>query len=183
LLQEAEGILEKVVAADPRSRSAINALALAQEYAGHRLRGLGRPREALAQYRRSLETSNQGLRLDPTYISLTAQALADEDAIAGVLADQGEPAAARAMAREAIVRAEAVSKAAPGNDHARNYVAMAYAALGSVEETLGNCRAARTAAARALKEWLGVAASGSTIDQPARKRAEATLKQCESSPL
>jgi tetratricopeptide (TPR) repeat protein len=180
LLQEAQGILERLVAADPSSHTTMSALALVEEYAGHRFGDLGRPLEALAQYRRSLEICDRVLRTDPKYLSLTSQALADEEAISGLLAKQGEPAAARAMANQAIARAEASFKASPGNDHTRNYVAIAYSGSGSVEEKLGDCQAARAAATRALSEWQRLAASGSkTIDKPARGRAEATLKRCE----
>jgi serine/threonine protein kinase len=180
LLQEARRILENLLAADPNSLSTISALALVEEYAGHRLHDLGRRQESMADYRRSLDLSGRGLRLEPTYLSLISQALADEEAIARLLAQQGDAASARDMARAAITRSETASSAAPGNDHLRSYVAAAYAALGTVEETLGDCKAARAAGERALSDWQRLAASGSKwVDKAASARADATLKRCE----
>jgi tetratricopeptide (TPR) repeat protein len=182
VLQESQAILEKLMAADPHSRPTISALALVEEYAGHRLRDLGRSREALAQYRRSLDISDRRLRSEPKLVSLTAQALADEEAIGELLAGQSEPAAARAMVKQAVARAEGFSRTDPENDHAKNYVAVAYAAMGSVELTLGDCKAARSAGLRALSEWQRLAAAGSkAVDKTAYSRAEAMLRHCAAS--
>jgi tetratricopeptide (TPR) repeat protein len=171
LLREAEGVFEKVLAADPNSTSAVRGLALAEEYAGNRLLDLGKPQEALVEYRRSLAIAERA--------DLASQAITDERAIAQQLARQGGASAAREMAKRALAEAERFARSSPEGVRAKNNFAMAYSAVGSVEEILGDCHAARAAATRAISEWQQLAASGSMyIDKAARDRAEATLEHC-----
>ena len=65
-LQEADGILQKLVAADPRSIAKLRTLATVEEYEGKRLEGLGRSDEALAKARQSLAAAEKALARSPS---------------------------------------------------------------------------------------------------------------------
>ena len=178
-LQEADGILQKLVAADPRSISEARTLALVEEYEGKRLEGLGRSDEALVKSRQSLAAAEKALARSPSDLSLVSQALASEERIAEILAHQGDHPGALDMARKAIARAERIS--APDSERYRvtRSVASAYQNLATVEVAFGNWSEARVAAQRAVDGWREVVASGSWRDDPDKAAlAEALLKDC-----
>jgi tetratricopeptide (TPR) repeat protein len=178
-LQEADGILQKLVAADPRSIAKLRILAAVEEYEGRRLNELGRSGEALVKSRQSLAHVEPALARNPSDLGLVSQTLASEESIAEILARQGDHTGALAMAREAIGRAEQVS--APESDRYRvtRGVATAYQCLAKVEATFGNWNEARVAAQRAVDAWRQVIASGSWRADPAQVAgAEALLKDC-----
>lgn len=178
-LQEADGILQKLVAADPRSISEARTLALVEEYEGKRLEGLGRSDEALVKSRQSLAAAEKALARSPSDLSLVSQALASEESIAVILAHQGDHPGALDMARKAIARAERIS--APDSERYRvtRSVASAYQNLATVEVAFGNWSEARVAAQRAVDGWREVVASGSWRDDPDKAAlAEALLKDC-----
>ncbi len=178
-LQEADGILQKLVAADPRAIAKLRALATAQEYEGRRLEDLGRSDEALVKSRQSLATDEQGLARSPSDLGLVSQALAAEESIAEILAHQGDHPGALQMARKAIARAEQVSAPDSERDRVTRSVAMAYQSLATVEATFANWSEARVAAQRAVDGYRQMIASGSRRADPAKVAlAEALLKEC-----
>ena len=177
-LRQAEETMGRVLAADSKSITTARALTMAGEYAGHRLRDLGRWPEAAAAYHRSLEVAERFLAANPKDGPLVMQVLADENALAQVLAMQGDRAAP-AMARMAIERAEQWSRTATDRDRARSLLAAAYGNLGSVYQRLGDCASARDAAARAVAEWNAIAASGGkSTTETEHNRAEELLRTC-----
>jgi tetratricopeptide (TPR) repeat protein len=179
-LQEADGILQKLVAADPRSISKLRALATAEEYEGRRLDGLGRSNDALDISRQSLATDEQALARSPSDLGLVSQALAVEESMAEILAHQGDRPGALEMARKAIRRAEQVSAPDSERDRVTRSVALAYQNLATVESIFGNWSEARVAAQRAVDGWRQMIASGSRRADPAKVAlAEALLKDCD----
>ena len=178
-LQEAEGILQKLVAADPTAIAKLRTLAMTQEYEGRRLESLGRSDEAIVKTRESVAAAEQGLDRSPHDLGLVAQALASEEAIAEMLAHQGKHSEALEMARRAIARAERVP--APDSERVRvtRSVAIAYQNLATVEVIFGNWSEARVAAQRAVDGWRQVIATDSRRADPDRVAgAEALLKDC-----
>jgi len=181
-LREAEEILSRLLAADPNSVSTAVALSVAGEYAGNRLRDLGRWPEAVAAYHRSLDVAERFLAANPKEVHLAIYIMANERALATVLAMQGDGTAPE-VARKAIARAEQWSKIAPDRERARSLLAAAYGNLGSVYQTLGDCVAARDAAARALAEWESLAASGGkSTTETEHARAGELLRTCGGAP-
>jgi len=178
-LQEADGIFQKLVAADPRAIAKLRTLAMAEEYEGRRLEGLGRSDAALVKSRQSLATTEMALARSPSDLSLVSQALASEESIAEILAHQGDHPGALELARKAIARAERLP--APDSERVRvtRAVAMAYQNLATVESIFGNWSEARVAAQRAVDGWRQVIASGSRLADPAKvASAEALLQDC-----
>jgi len=75
-LLEAIGMIEPIMKANPKSSTIAAQLAVAREYAGHRLESLGRRDEAAEQYRRSLAEAEA--MVSSGNPSIIAQAIADE---------------------------------------------------------------------------------------------------------
>ena len=179
-LQEADGIFQKLVAADPRAIAKLRTLAMTQEFEGRRLESLGRSGEAIVKTRESLVTAEKGLARSPSDLGLVAQALASEEAIAELLAHQGNHPEALEMARKAIARAERLP--APDSERVRvtRAVAMAYQNLATVEVIFGNWSEARVAAQRAVDGWRQVIATDSRRADPDKvASAEALLNDCD----
>jgi tetratricopeptide (TPR) repeat protein len=179
MLREADAILQKLLAADPQSVSKLRALARAQEYEGRRSEGLGNRTEGIAYYRQSLASADKGLARSPSDTSLTSQALADEEALAGALALDGNRGAALDVAQKAIARVARISPA-PGSesDLAIRRRAEAYRELGAVYATFGEWSDARAAAERALSAWRQLENTRSTmVVQAEADEAEQLLRQ------
>jgi tetratricopeptide (TPR) repeat protein len=178
-LRESDAILQRLLAADPRSGSRLRTLALVQEYEGRRLDGLGRFDDALAEARRSLATTEQGLARNLADLTFTWQALASEEAIADILAHRGDRAGALGVARQSIARAERISASPSEQERARKGVASAYQHAAELEASFGDWAAARADNDRALAEWRGLASRGSASFDPARlAAAEALAARC-----
>jgi tetratricopeptide (TPR) repeat protein len=176
-LRQAEEILSRLMAADPKSISTARSMSLAQEYTGNRLRDLGRLPEAVAAYRRSLDLADRFLAVNPNEINLRAQALASEMALGKTLAMQGDSGGIES-ARSAIARAQK-SNSAPDQDRVRSQLAAAYANLGSVYQALGDCASAGDAARRALAEWRALdAAGGKSTTETEHAAAGEILRAC-----
>ena len=179
-LQEADGILEKLCAADPRSVANLRALASVEEYEAKRLEGLGRGEEAIPRARKSLTDAEKALARTPTDLGVISQVLASQEETAEVLARLGDQAGALEMSQEAILRAEQASAAASDRDRVIRARAMAYQNLANVEVILGNWRDARASAQSAVDAWRQISASGSPRADPVRlARAEALLQDCD----
>jgi tetratricopeptide (TPR) repeat protein len=178
MLQEADAILQKLVAADPQSVTKLRRLAMAQEYEGRRLQALGNRTQAVAYYRQSLAIAEKALAHNPSDGNLTSQALADEEALAAALALDGNRAGAVEIAQKAVARAERVSSA-PGSemDIAIRHRAEAYHELGAVYAAFSEWKDARAAAERAVSAWRQLANAGSKMVVPAEAdQAEGLLR-------
>jgi tetratricopeptide (TPR) repeat protein len=178
-LRQAVEILTRLVTADPNSVTVAATLVEAGLDTGHRLRELGRLPEAVAAYRRSLEVAERLGAANPKVMALPLGALAAEEALATVLAMQGDRTAPE-TARKAIARAEQFSKTAVRRDRAQSLLAEAYGNLGVVYQTMGDCAAARDAATKAVAQWKALADSGGlNTKEREEKRAEELLRRCE----
>jgi serine/threonine protein kinase len=179
-LQEADGILQRLCAADPRSIANLRTLAAVEEYEARRLEGLGRSNEAIAKARQSLADAEKALARSPSDLGVVSQALTSQEELADILARHGDQAGAVEMARKAIARAEQASAGESDRDRVTRSRAMAYQNLADVQVIFSNWSAARVAAQRAVDEWREISASGSPRADPVRlARAEALLKDCD----
>jgi serine/threonine protein kinase len=179
-LQESEGILQKLCAADPGSIANFRTLAMVEEYEGRRLESLGRGEEATVKARKSLADAETALSRTPSDLGLVSQLLASEEATAEILARQGDRTGAVEMARRAIALTDKVSATESERDRVTRSRAMAYQNLANVEAILGNWSEARVAAQHAVDGWREMIASGSGRADPVRLgRAEALLKDCD----
>ncbi len=178
-LREADGILQKLVAADPLSFPKLRTLALVEEYESRRLVALGKTDEALAMIRQSTTNAEKALARNPSDVGLVTQALASEEFTAEILTQQGRQAEALEVARKAIARAEQESAPDSELDRRARGIAEAYQTLAGVEASFGNWTEAQAAAQRAVDGWKNMAAMGSLrVDNAKAARAEALLQDC-----
>jgi len=170
-LRQAQNIFEELLAADPKSSQTAKALTLTGEYAGHRLRDLGRRQEALAEYRKSLSLAQKFLAANPQDLAFVAQTVADEKAIGFTLALEGDCPGAIDYAQRAITLAEQHSAE---NDAADGYLNLALA-----HQLFGECNETQAAVTRALAIWDRVTAAGRQITNPrSYEHAKRLLGSC-----
>jgi tetratricopeptide (TPR) repeat protein len=129
---------------------------MAQEYVGNRLRQMGRLPEAVAAYRRSLDSAAAGLAANPGDRIAASQAAASGCALAVALAEMGDRAAALAQAHENIDRARANSTVATHRDLRLYYLAKTLAGLGKVCRALAQ---SAESAAQSHADWREAAAA------------------------
>lgn len=178
-LQEADGILQKLCAADPRSIANLRTLAAVEEYEGKRLEDLGKGDIAIVRARSSLAHAETALARTPADLGVVSQALASQETMAELLARQGDQAGALEAARKAVGRAEQTSAAESDRDRVIRSRAMAYQNLANVEVIFANWSEARSAAQRAVDGWREMIASGSPRADPIRLAlAETLLQNC-----
>jgi tetratricopeptide (TPR) repeat protein len=178
-LQEADGILQKLCAADPRSIANMRTLATVEELEGKRLQGLGRGDLAIVKARQSLADAEKAVARNPSDLGLVSQALASEEETAEILAQQGDKAGALQAAQRAIARAEEFSGPESEHDRVIRSRAMAYQNLANIEVKFGDWTEARVAAQRAVDGWHEIVTLGSRRADPVRlAQAEGLLKDC-----
>lgn len=150
-LQEAIGIMEPMMKANPASTTIATQLTLAREYAGHRLEQLGQIAAAGKEYRLSLEESKALSAGVPT---MAMQAFVDEEALALLDASAGNREEALIFANRAVADAEktAAEKNRSPEDY-NGHLANAYFVLASVLKDFGDWEQADQAAERALTIW------------------------------
>ena len=147
-LQRSAGILENLVTDSP-SVPKKRMLALSCEYAGLRLRSLGRYPEAIRYYKRSLTIADSILAEDPTDRPALSQATASGRGLATAMAMAGDRAAALRQAEATVARAEAGLNAGPEPRSRQRYLAESVIELGSIHEIL----AKRMPTDRQRQEW------------------------------
>jgi serine/threonine protein kinase/tetratricopeptide (TPR) repeat protein len=150
-LQRSATILESMVADDPNNLHRKGMLALVHEYAGHRLQSLGRYREAITDYRRSVALSDTALAADPADRPALSQAVASSRGMATAMAMAGDRSGALRQAEATIARAEAGVKAGPDPRVRQRYVAESTIELGSIYEIF----AKRSPASQQKQDWEG----------------------------
>jgi tetratricopeptide (TPR) repeat protein len=191
VLQRSTTMLESMVADDPNSVRVKRMLALVREYAGHRLRSLGRYSEAIANYRRSVALSDAILAIDPADRAALSQAVASGRGMATAMAMAGDRAGAIQQAQATIARAEAGMTAGTEKRSRQRYVAESRTELGSVCEILArrspasrqrqDWEAARSALRQAISELEGMAAGGKlmSIETADLQRARQLLAEAD----
>jgi len=190
-LQRSVRMLETLVAADPDKLSVKIQLARAQEYTGHRLRGLRRYAEAIASYRRSVALSDSMLEADPTSRVALCQAVASGRGMATAIALAGDRDGSLRQARATIARAQAGVNAGPDKRSRQRYAAESTMELGSVYEILAkqspasrerqDWEAARSALQQAISQLDAAMADGklTSVDAADRERAQNLLAEAE----
>ena len=180
MLKEADTIMQKVIAADPGSASKLRPLAMSAEYQGRRLEAMGRDRDAIVQYRRSMAVAEQALTKSAADLSFISQALATQEAVAAALSRLGDHAAAREEARAAVARADRVTSSASDKERVTDFVSTAYLTLAGVEADAGSWPAARAAAERAVAGYRALVSAGSLrVNKANAARAETLLRTCQ----
>ncbi len=178
-LQEADGILQKLVAADPLSVPRLRTLAIVEEFEGRRLDALDKGDQALAMARQSTATADKALARSSSDISVVMQALTSEELTAEILAHQGHRDEALALARRSIERAEGASTSNSELDRHVEGIARAYQTLAGIQASFGNWSDARGAAQRAVDGWKQMIAMGSRrVDNSKVAGAESLLQTC-----
>lgn len=156
-LEEAVGIMESMMKANPTSPTIATQLTLAREYAGHRLESLGQTAAAERQYSQSLEEAEA---LSATASTLVLQTVVDEEALALLHASTGESEQALIFAQRALSDAEKLLAANPSSEDRAGHLARANFVLASVYKTFGDWVHARPAAERALAIWAPIRNTG-----------------------
>jgi tetratricopeptide (TPR) repeat protein len=191
-LRKAAVILESLLRTSPDDLPCKRNWELAQEYMGHRLRDLGRLPEAIAAYRRSLESADSILAARPTDRTAHSQAMASGRALVVALAMSGDRAGALAQARNSIERAQAGISIGSDKNLRILYLARSLVALGSAYRTFATAesgspaaneadwREARSAAARALAELAAIPdANQNRTYTPPIKEARELIAECD----
>jgi len=179
-LQEADGILQKLLAVDPRSTSKLRTLAVAEEFEGRRLDSLGRSDEAIAKGRESLAAAEALHAHKPTDLSAASQVLESEMGLAESLAHHGDKSTALEMARKAIEGAAHYPAPETQHDRVVKYIALTNQGLAAVEMALGDYSEGHAAAQRAVEGWVQLTAAGSHRVDPVKvAEAQALLKDCD----
>ncbi len=150
-LQEAAGLLDPIVKANPNAAIKAVQLAMTLEFIGHRLEELGRVQEAIENYRKSLSLLQPFL--EPGSHAVIVQSLASEESLALACASTGERAAALESATRALSRAEKLNVTPPISEKSAGYLARAYSTMATVQDKAGDPGQARQSAERALEIW------------------------------
>jgi tetratricopeptide (TPR) repeat protein len=173
-LQEAIALMEPTLKSNPKALGIVSQLAVAYDFAGHRLESLGNPEEAAKQYQAS---SDVGRLLDPEHNAGRAS-VAGQD-LALLYASSGDRAQAFDYARRALAEAERYA-AAPSSDIRTASWARSYFVLASVHSRFGEFADARRAAEKALELWRLVRDPGVlALHQKAIEKASELLKKVE----
>ena len=166
-LKRAAAIQESLMLAVPGDLNYPSDWEIAQEYIGNRLRDLGRLPEAIAAYRRSLESAVSLMDKRPNYRPAYSQMVASGRGVVQVLALQGDWQGALAQARGIIERARAAVSNGADRSLRTYYLAKSLVTLGSAYRTFAQSpeseiqraadwREARAAAESALTELAAV---------------------------
>ena len=147
-LNQSAKVLEPLFAAETKNINYSRQLALVYEYAGQRLKQLGKYPAAVASYRRSLDVC---ARLEPGDPRTTRQRLNDNGALASLLAKLGQRDEAIRIARETLSTAEPFSASRQGSD--RIYYPRALNWSGAVYENLNDLPQAADFYRKSLHAW------------------------------
>src|SRR5260370_1300140 len=119
--------------------------------------------------------------MDPSDLSMVVRALAEEQAMAELLASRQQGPEALDLAHGAVARAERLKPPESERDRASTFVADAYLTLGAVQAALQDWTAASSAAQRAVGIYQKLAEAGSKQFRPLNvARAEVLLRECRS---
>jgi tetratricopeptide (TPR) repeat protein len=177
-IEESLAILEPVRKANPTSVVITNRVALLRQYAGYRLRRMGRINEAGEQFREALANLEALLNApNPTVIS-NPGALDSEEGLAEIYAVQGDRDKALEHAQHAVARAEQYSAANQNKEVPRGHLANAYGELAIVKQAVGDREGAAAAATYALSIWSAISNEGIlSVHRDGRARVQELLRE------
>jgi len=177
-LDEALAILDPIIKANPNSPNIANEVALVREYAGYRLRSLGKTAAAAEQFRQGLAELESMTTANPGPNAGISIALALEEGLAGIYASQGDRAAALSHAQHAVERAEKYLAVTPDRATPKGHLGRAYFELASVERTLNDWDRAAEAAEHAASLWGTITDPGVlSIHNQAHEQVEALIRE------
>jgi eukaryotic-like serine/threonine-protein kinase len=173
-LHESTEILESLAREDPSALRYQRPLALVHQYAGIRLREMGRLDEAIAELGRANEIADATMAVHPGDAPTLARFVRNEREIASILASRGDSAGAILHAQRGVSIAQKyLSGPEPGLR--KRYLGNSYFGLASVDRTLHKWQDAHDNAERAIATW---SASGAKdFDSTNRDQATAILAE------
>jgi tetratricopeptide (TPR) repeat protein len=172
ILRESAALVETLAHSDPSGIRFQRNLGTTYEYIGNRLRDLGHPDEALAEYRRSIAVAGAMMAAHPGDVTAEAQIVMDHECIAGLLLARHDFAGAMAQAQEGLALAQKNANGPEPGLRVR-YLGGAWLTLATVDHALGKLPEAHAAAAQALAAWNTPGVVGLT--QQRRDQASAIL--------
>jgi eukaryotic-like serine/threonine-protein kinase len=176
-IQEAIGLIEQTLKSAPKSSVISDQLAVAHEFAGHRLESLGRTDEAAEQYLASLAETAAKVESPAMASRAKLQAMNDQEALALLYASKGDRTEAFEHARRALAGGEQFA-AEDRTEHRNAHLARALFVFSAVHSKFDEWTDAHVAAERALELWHPI--SDRAIlrrDQAAIRQAAEILKQ------
>ncbi|MEZ5356283.1 MAG: serine/threonine-protein kinase [Bryobacteraceae bacterium] len=177
LMDSARRTLEALAAAEPKSVRYQRALVMAYRAMGESLAAEGKLEEAVDQRRKAEAAADAVLAAAPRDAATVRLAIANEQAIATLLAQLGDRSAL-AYAAKALARAQ--QHAFPDLPATRNTVANAYLALAEVERQLESWGSARSAARLAASEWKDMLKRGGNEEwNRGLRRATELIAECD----
>jgi tetratricopeptide (TPR) repeat protein len=171
-LQEALGLMEQTFKSGPKSNLISDQLAVAHEFAGHRLESLGRTEEAAEQYLASLAETTAKFESPAMASRARLQAINDQEALALLYASTGDRTQAFFYARRAVAEGEQYA-AADRSEHRNAHLARAWFVLGSVQSRFGEWADAHLSAERALELWRPIG------DRAIQRRDQVAIRQAD----
>jgi tetratricopeptide (TPR) repeat protein len=152
ILRESEGLMESLMNSDPTGIRFQRSLATVYEYAGYRLRDLGRPEEGLAELRRSVALADRMMAAHPGDPVALSQLVRDAEPVANLLLARHDSDGALAAAQRALSVAQKYASGPESGLRAR-YLGSAYLTVASVNRSLGKWPEAHDAAEHAIAAW------------------------------
>jgi tetratricopeptide (TPR) repeat protein len=137
-LDEALGILDPIVRANPDSANIVLRVETARQYEGLRLHSLGRLPEAADSFLQALSELDVMTHAKPGQPSGSAVVVGNEDGLAEVYAEQGDREAALSHAEKALVKAQKYAASHPGNARGTGMLAGAWFERAWMERTVGD---------------------------------------------
>ena len=152
-LQEADGILQKLCAADPGSIANLRTLAMVEEYEGRRLEGLGRGDEAIVKARQVSCRCGEGAGPHPYRPWLGLTSIGQRGGNGRDSGSPGRPDRSARYGAQSHRPGGTCLRSESERDRVTRSRAMAYQNLANVEAIFGNWSEARVAAQRAVDGW------------------------------
>ncbi|ABF43049.1 serine/threonine protein kinase with TPR repeats [Candidatus Koribacter versatilis Ellin345] len=176
-LTEAETIMTRLVAADPKAVKNLRWLSTVQEFRGRRLMLMGQNDEAIATLQTSMENGEKGLTRAASDLSMMTQVVASEEGLSEALARKGDADGALSHARAAVAKVEKATAPDSDKDRLLRLAAIAYQNLAVVQSLLGDWNGARASAELSITQWQRMVAMGSHRVESAKMRASEELVQ------
>jgi tetratricopeptide (TPR) repeat protein len=169
-LREAIGLMEQTFKSGPKSNLISDQLAVAHEFAGHRLESLGRAEEAADQYLASLAETTAKFESPAMASRAKLQAMNAQEALALLYASKGDRTQSFEYARRALADGEQFA-AADHTEHRNAHLARALFVLGSVHSKFDEWAGAQPALERAMELWRPIR------DRAIQRRDQTAIRQ------
>ena len=135
--QDARGLLEALVTADPRNPALRHDLANAYTAVADVRYAQGASEDALAQYRKSLVLREALAKEQPNNSDIQRELTVSYERIGDMLLEQGDPAGAAEIIAASLAIRETLAAAAPSDLEAQRDLAVAYSRAGDIAEHRG----------------------------------------------